>query len=155
MDLTLTGRRTSYREGCAYAREKAITRLRALDDELLRCKPSGWTVLGFRERTMVTRFGDVVVSRRMYRDSDGGTVFALDECLGWRPRQLASPSLTEWCGGDGDGDAVQEGVRYGERTDCRGTVVEDGSPGCYRVWERRRWQRSVSDGSLSSSVERM
>ena len=44
---------------------------------------------------MVTRFGDVVVSRRMYRDSDGGTVFALDECLGWRPRQLASPSLTE------------------------------------------------------------
>ena len=25
---------TSYREGCAYAREKAITRLRALDDEL-------------------------------------------------------------------------------------------------------------------------
>ena len=86
---------TSYREGCAYAREKAITRLRALDDELLRCKPSGWTVLGFRERTMVTRFGDVVVSRRMYRDSDGGTVFALDECLGWRPRQLASPSITE------------------------------------------------------------
>ena len=60
-----------------------------------RCKPSGWTVLGFRERTMVTRFGDVVVSRRMYRDSDGGTVFALDECLGWRPRQLASPSMTE------------------------------------------------------------
>ena len=44
---------------------------------------------------MVTRFGDVVVSRRMYRDSDGGTVFALDECLGWRPRQLASPSITE------------------------------------------------------------
>ena len=86
---------TSYREGCAYAREKAITRLRALDDELLRCKPNGWTVLGFRERTMVTRFGDVVVSRRMYRDSDGGTVFALDECLGWRPRQLASPSLME------------------------------------------------------------
>ena len=25
---------TSYREGCAYAREKAITRLRTLDDEL-------------------------------------------------------------------------------------------------------------------------
>lgn len=26
----------SYREGCAYAREKAIIKLRALDDELLR-----------------------------------------------------------------------------------------------------------------------
>ena len=85
----------SYREGCAYAREKAITRLRALDDELLRCKPRGWTVLGFRERTMVTRFGDLAVRRRMYRDSDGRTVFALDEYLEWRPRQLASPSITE------------------------------------------------------------
>ena len=85
----------SYREGCAYARERAITRLRALDDELLRCKPNGWTVLGFRERTMVTRFGDVVVRRRMYRDTEGRTVFALDEYLGWRPRQLASPSITE------------------------------------------------------------
>ena len=86
---------TSYREGCAYAREKAITRLRALDDELLRRKPNGWTVLGFRDRTMVTRFGDVVVSRRMYRDSEGWTVFALDECLGWKRRQLASPSIAE------------------------------------------------------------
>ena len=85
----------SYREGCAYAREKAIIKLRALDDELLRCKPNGWTVLGFRDRTMVTRFGDVVVSRRMYRDSGGRTVLALDEYLGWKPRQLASPSITE------------------------------------------------------------
>ena len=131
---------TSYREGCAYAREKAITRLRALDDELLRCKPSGWT---FRERMT----GDVVVSR-MYRDSDGGTVFALDECLGWRPRGESVDHGA--CGGDGDGDAVQEGVRYGERLpgNCRRRRLT----GCYRVWERRR---CLSDGSLSSSVERM
>ena len=86
---------TSYRDGCSYAREKAVARLRTLDDELLRCKPNGWTVLGFRDRTMVTRFGDVVVSRRMYRDSDGRTMIALDEYLGWKPRQLASPSITE------------------------------------------------------------
>ena len=85
----------SYREGCSHARERAIARLRALDDELLRCKPNGRTVLGFRERTMVTRFGDVVVSRRMYRDSDGRTVFDLDDYLGWKPRQLASPSITQ------------------------------------------------------------
>ena len=93
--LDIDWEETSYREGCAYAREKAIARLRALDDELLRCKPRGWTVLGFRERTMVTRFGDVVVSRRMYRDSEGRTMFALDEYLGWKPRQLASTSITE------------------------------------------------------------
>ena len=44
---------------------------------------------------MVTRFGDVVVSRRMYGDSDGRTVFALDDYLGRKPRQLASPSITQ------------------------------------------------------------
>ena len=44
------------------------------------------------------------------------------------------------CGGDGDGEAVQEGVRYGERTDCRGTVVD--RLVLHRllqpVWERNR-----------------
>ena len=85
----------SYREGCAYAREQAKRRLEAMDDELLSCKPEGMRVEGFRERTLVTRFGEVVVRRRMYRDRDGDTTFALDDYLGWRPRQQASPSLTE------------------------------------------------------------
>ena len=123
---------TSYREGCAYAREKAVTRLRTLDDELLRCKPRGWTVLGFRDRTMVTRFGDMVVSRRMYRDSEGRTVFALDEYLGWKRRQLASPSITECvvdmalrCPLSSTGQAVSSGIGDGERADCGGAVVED------------------------------
>ena len=85
----------SYQEGCAYAREQARRRLNALDDELLGCKPRGLRVEGFRERTLVTRFGEVVVRRRMYSDGCGNTTFALDEHLGWRPRQQASPSLTE------------------------------------------------------------
>ena len=84
-----------YREGCAYAREQARLRLNALDDELLSDKPTGWTVLGFRERTLVTRFGDVVVRRRMYRDDAGQTRYRLDETLMWEPYQHASPSLTE------------------------------------------------------------
>ena len=85
----------SYREGCAYAREQAKRRLQTLDDELLDCKPKGLNVEGFRNRTVVTRFGEVVVRRRMYRDGDGNTMFALDDYLGWKPRQQASPSLTE------------------------------------------------------------
>ena len=85
----------SYREGCAYAREQAERSLRVLDDELLSCKPKGLRVEGFRERTVVTRFGEVVVRRRMYSDGDGNTIFALDDHLGWKPRQQASPSLTE------------------------------------------------------------
>ena len=85
----------SYREGCAYAREQAVRRLEALDDELLASKPKGLSMEGFRKRTLVTRFGEVVVKRRMYKDGYGSTVFALDEHLGWKPRQQASPSLTK------------------------------------------------------------
>ena len=45
----------SYREGCAYARERAITRIDALDYELMRQKPKGLTQApganpGFRSR---------------------------------------------------------------------------------------------------------
>ena len=85
----------SCREGCAHAREQARLRLKAVDDELLRCKPRGWSVVGFRERTMVTRFGEVVIRRRIYRDEDGRSRIALDEHLGWVSHQQASPSLTE------------------------------------------------------------
>ena len=85
----------SYQQGCACAREQARLSLEALDAELLRRKPKGWTVLGFRERTMVTKFGEVVIRRRLYRDPDGQSRFALDEHFGWESHQQASPSLTE------------------------------------------------------------
>ncbi len=85
----------SYREGCAYARERATVRLKELDDRLLRSKPKGLRVEGFRERTVVTRFAEVVVRRRMYRDQECKSVFALDESLGWKSHQSSSPSLAE------------------------------------------------------------
>ena len=85
----------SYQQGFAFAREQARLRLEALDAELLRGKPKGWTVLGFRERTMVTNFGEEVIRRRLYRDPDGQSRFALDEHFGWESHQQASPSLTE------------------------------------------------------------
>ena len=85
----------SYREGCAYARERATLSLRELDDRLLQSRPKRFRVEGFRERTVTTRFGDVVVRRRMYRDQERKTAFALDEYLGWKPYQQSSPSLTE------------------------------------------------------------
>ena len=85
----------SYREGCAYACERAIAKLEALDNALMRHKLKGWISRGFRERTVVTRFGEVPVRRRMYTDSEGNSRFPLDEYLGLIPKQLASPSMTE------------------------------------------------------------
>ena len=84
-----------YRVGCAYARELAERRLQTLDDELMRIRPKGLRLVGSRDRTVVTRFGDVTIGRRLYRDTDGETVFLLDEYLGLKPQQQASPSITE------------------------------------------------------------
>ena len=93
-DLGMDWEEESYRRGCAYARELAERRLEALDDELMPCRPKGLRLVGFRDKTLVTRFGDVTIRRRVYTDSDGKTVFPLDECLGLEPQRQASPSIT-------------------------------------------------------------
>ncbi|MDA1229115.1 MAG: ISLre2 family transposase [Chloroflexi bacterium] len=84
-----------YRWACAKAQQAAKEWLEALDAELLAKKPTGLQVVGFRTRAVVTRFGDVEVSRRMYRQADGTTRFLLDETLGWSPRRVVSPSIAE------------------------------------------------------------
>ena len=92
-DVGIDWEEDSYREGCAYACELAGHRLEALDNELMRSRPKGLRPLGFRHRTLMTRFGEVSVGRRMCRGSDGQRVLPLDEYLGWKPKHLASPSI--------------------------------------------------------------
>jgi hypothetical protein len=85
----------SYRQGCAYARQQAVDKLQAIEEKLYARRPSGWKVIGFRERTFVTRFGEVTFSRRLYRDEEGKYHFLLDEYLNLPPYQSATGSLTE------------------------------------------------------------
>lgn len=84
-----------YQEGCAFARQRAQQKLQELDDKLFQNHPPGWKVVGFRERTITTRFGEITVSRRLYRDEQGHYHFLLDEHLGWQKRQLATPPVQE------------------------------------------------------------
>ena len=84
-----------YREGCALMREEARRKLEALDEWLYVQAPAGWQVVGFRVRTVVCRFGEVTVRRRLYRDAGGGYHFLLDEYLGWEPHRSGTPSLKE------------------------------------------------------------
>lgn len=74
-----------YQAGCAVIRQEAQERLKELDDWLHFYAPPDWEVVGFRERTIVCRFGEVRVQRRLYRDSEGRYHFALDEYLEWEP----------------------------------------------------------------------
>jgi hypothetical protein len=84
-----------YQKHCANARQDAVQRLTVLEERLFQQRPSSWKVEGFRSRTIVTRFGEVRVRRRLYRDEQGKYHFLLDEYLRWPPGQTATPSLQE------------------------------------------------------------
>jgi len=66
-----------------------------MDQALLDEKPAGWQVVGRRKRTIVTRFGEMTVERRLYRDEKQEERFLLDEALGLEPRQVATPEVKE------------------------------------------------------------
>ena len=67
-----------FQAACAWGKAQAEALLRSWDDNLLEQKPAGWRVEGFRERTVMTRFGEVRIRRRLYRDEQGNGRFLLD-----------------------------------------------------------------------------
>ena len=85
----------SYQIGCALARQEALRRLQAIEARLFKALPLSWHVIANKERTLVTRFGEITLKRRLYRDDQGRTHFLLDEALGLSAYQLATPSLQE------------------------------------------------------------
>jgi len=84
-----------YQEICQEGQQKAIKRLEAIDEKLFLQHPADWKVIGFRERTLVARFGEMRIKRRLYQDTQGNYHFLLDEYLGLMPYQLATPDLQE------------------------------------------------------------
>lgn len=84
-----------YAEGCYWARCEAEARLGELEVRLHGERPLGWEVVGTRERCMVTRFGEVRLRRRLYRDEEGSYRYLLDEHLGLPAQQLATGSVTK------------------------------------------------------------
>ena len=90
----------SFREACRYAARLAAVALDDLEGQLHAQRPGGYVVEGWRERTLVTRCGEVRVRRRLYRAPDGTMHFLVDEQLGWSPGQVATPAfatlLVEW-----------------------------------------------------------
>jgi hypothetical protein len=85
----------SYQIGCAAARQEALQRLKEIDDRLFDSHNPGWKTKDFNERTLATRFGELVISRRLYQDEKGTYHYLLDEYLGWSAHQLATSSLQE------------------------------------------------------------
>ena len=84
-----------YRLGCEVARKVAVEYLEEKAEQLDKERPPGYRVKNTNSRTLVTRFGDITFSRRLYQDRHGQYHFLLDEYLNWRSYQAATPSLTE------------------------------------------------------------
>lgn len=84
-----------YEHGCRTAREAAVQRLKAIDERLFHERPKSWKVKRFCQRRLLTRFGKITVTRRLYLDDKGEYRLLLDEYMNWRPNQAATPSLTE------------------------------------------------------------
>jgi len=55
---------TCYRIGCKAAKEIAESMLQDIEEETFQKRNKRWKVKGFRQRTYVTRFGDVTISQK-------------------------------------------------------------------------------------------
>ena len=73
----------------------ARTTLEEADAVLMRGRGAGLMVVGFRERRVVTLFGDVRIRRRLYRDNMGKGRYLLDEAMGLEKRSPLSAGMRE------------------------------------------------------------
>ena len=83
-----------YQMGCRVISSICSIVMSMLEESLFQSRSEDMRVIGFRERTLVTRFGDVTVNRRLYMDRKGEYHFLLDEYMDWKPNQAATVSLT-------------------------------------------------------------
>jgi hypothetical protein len=78
---------------CSLACELTKEVLAGMDDELAREKTKNTRVVSFKEKWVMCLFGDVKFKRRLYRDSDGGYHFLLDEKIGLDKGSHVSPVM--------------------------------------------------------------
>lgn len=81
-----------FRFACNLACELAEEMFREMDDELKK-ETLDMEVVGFREKRVISLFGDVKLRRRLYRDKEGGCHFLLDERLGLDKGSQVSPAM--------------------------------------------------------------
>ena len=86
-----------FRQVCEQGQQEARAYLDKLEEKLYERRPAGWVVVGFRERVLVTRMGEVRLRRRLYRDESGRYHFLLDEHLGLKAYQGATPEMEALC----------------------------------------------------------
>lgn len=76
--------------------------LQTLDDELLKHRAEGLVCVGKRSRTILTKIGEIRITRRLYRKATNGKKarcrFLLDEALKIQPRRRVTHGLLRLMG---------------------------------------------------------
>jgi hypothetical protein len=83
-----------YQIGCKVAKKVASQYLQETEQKLFDKRDKALRMKDIKQRTILTRFGEIAIQRRLYRNKNGEYCFLLDEYMNWRPNQLATPSLT-------------------------------------------------------------
>lgn len=84
--------------GHQISRELFTSLLADIDRALVEARNKAeWEVVGFRDRTVVTLFGEVTIRRRLYRNTKekGEYRILLDEALGLEPQMRMTPGVKE------------------------------------------------------------
>lgn len=84
-----------FRWTCSLAQEVAKSLPESLDEELMRQKGGSLKMEALKPHRIITVFGDVRITRRMYRDSNGKYRFLLDEKTGLDKGCQVSPKVKE------------------------------------------------------------
>lgn len=84
-----------YRRVCQEVCEELALGLIELDNILMKKRSNDLRLIGFRERTLVTLFGNLILKRRLYRKEDGNYIFLLDDLLGLETGERVSDNVKE------------------------------------------------------------
>ena len=80
---------------CEQAQGLAKALLEKVDEILMAKREDGLLMVGFRERWVITPFGQVRIRRRLYRDEQRRGCYLLDEAMGLAKRSPLSPGVKE------------------------------------------------------------
>jgi hypothetical protein len=137
-----------FRQMCAEAQQEATAHLEALDEALFAQRPAGWRSVGFRRRTLVTRFGEVHFRRRLYRDERGKYHLLLDEYLGLPAYQAATPDMQAICTATSSERSFRETTNL--LTRCLAGALSTST--CWRLLQRTGKAAARADAAAVEAV---
>lgn len=70
--------------------------LKEIDDHLAKGRDKSLRFVGYKMKTIASRYGEIFIKRRYYRDREGNYHFLLDESLGLRKRKTATPTVASF-----------------------------------------------------------